>query len=122
MKPQIIDHIVISTTNLKRSISFYSTFLGNAKVSKYDASWKLGDTKLFLTFPYKKSAKAFDKHNIGLNHIAFRVKDLRELKSYENKLTKAKIKHSGIQVDKYGNKQFIWFDDPDNIRLEFYLR
>jgi catechol 2,3-dioxygenase-like lactoylglutathione lyase family enzyme len=78
----IIDHIVISTTNFKRSIRFYSVFLGKPKTSKFDACWELGDTKLFLTFPYKKSAKAFDKHNIGLNHLAFRVKtNLQKQKS-----------------------------------------
>jgi glyoxylase I family protein len=118
----IIDHIVISTTNFKRSIRFYSVFLGKPKTSKFDACWELGDTKLFLTVPYKKSAKAFDKHNIGLNHLAFRVKTLKELKLYEKKLAEAKIKHSGIQIDKYSNKELVWFDDPDGIRLEFYLR
>ncbi len=47
---------------------------------------------------------------------------MKELKHYKQILSKAKIKHSGIKVDKYGNKEFIWFDDPDGIRLEFYLR
>jgi hypothetical protein len=32
------------------------------------------------------------------------------------------IKQSGIQVDKYGNNEFIWFDDPDGYRVEFYCR
>lgn len=117
-----LDHIVISTKNLKKSIKFYSAFLGKAKESKWDASWKIGDTKLFLTFPYKKSARVFDKHNLGLNHIAFGVKTLTELKKYQTKLNKAKIKHSGIKIDQYSNQEFIWFDDPDGIRLEFYLR
>ncbi len=117
-----IDHIVISTSNLKRSVKFYSAFLEKPKLSKWDASWQLGDTKLFITSPYKKSAQKFDKHNIGLNHIAFRVKNIKEIKSYEQKLGKAKIKNSGIQVDKYSNKEFLWFDDPDGIRIEFYLR
>lgn len=26
------------------------------------------------------------------------------------------------KIDKYGKKEFIWFDDPDGARLEFYLR
>jgi glyoxylase I family protein len=117
-----LDHIVISVKNLKASIKFYSAFLGKPKVSKWDASWALGDTKLFLTYAYKKSARKFDKHNFGLNHMAFRVKTLAELKRYSTKLSKAKIKHSGIQIDKYSNKEFLYFDDPDGIRLEFYLR
>jgi hypothetical protein len=36
-------------------------------------NWQLGSAKLFLTFPYIKAAKKFNKHNLGLNHIAFRL-------------------------------------------------
>lgn len=122
MSLEIIDHIVISVKDLKRSTDFYSVFLGEALISELDASWKIGNTKLFLTSPYREGAKDFDKHNIGLNHFAFRVGSLDELQSYEKKLDDAKIVHSGVKVDPYGGKEFIWFDDPDQIRLEFYIR
>lgn len=121
MKLQI-DHLVISVKDLKKSVKFYEAFLGKALVSKWDASWQLGQTKLFLTDPYKKNAKSFNKNNIGLNHFAFIAKTLNELKALEERLNKSKIKHSGIQVDKYSGNKFIWFDDLDKIRLEFYLR
>ena len=118
-----LDHIVISVTNLGKSIKFYTRFLGKPKITKFDASWNLGSAKLFSTKPYIKNYKSFDKNNLGLNHIAFQVKTLTELKKLETKLSKAKIKHSKIQPDKYNPKNlFFWFDDPDKIRLEFYLR
>lgn len=117
-----LDHIVISVQNLKASTKFYSSFLGKPTVSKYDVSWKLGKTKLFLTFPYKKSPRMFNKHNIGLNHMAFHCKNTIELKDLCAKLEKAKIKHSGVTTDSYSNKAFVWFDDPDGLRLEFYVR
>lgn len=117
-----IDHIVISVKNLKSSTKFYSSFLGKATTSKEDVSWKLGDTKLFITSPYKRNALKFDKANLGLNHIAFRVSTKKELASYLQKLNKAEIVNSGILIDKYSKKEFVWFDDPDGIRLEFYLR
>lgn len=117
-----IDHIVISVKHLKLSTKFYSAFLGKPTIGKEDVSWKLGDTKLFLTGPYKKSAMKFNKANIGLNHIAFRVSTKKELTSYLQKLNKVKIANSGILIDKYSKKEFLWFDDPDGIRLEFYLR
>lgn len=117
-----IDHIVISVKDFKRSIKFYSAFLGKAVVSKYDAHWKLGEIKLFLTYPYKKSAISFDKSNLGLNHIAFRATSKRQLLNLAAKLRKAGIPNSGIVIDQYSKKDFIWFDDPDGIRLEFYLR
>ena len=118
-----VDHIVISVTNLDKSVKFYTAFLGKPKITKFDASWNLGATKLFLTKPYIKKHRKFDKNNLGLNHIALQVKSLTELKKLEAKLSKAKIKHSKIQPDKYNPKNlFLWFDDPDKIRLEFYLR
>jgi glyoxylase I family protein len=117
-----IDHIVVSVTNLKRSTNFYSKFLGKINLSKWDASWKLAGTRLFLTFPYKKKARKFDKHNLGLNHIAFGLKNITSLKHMAEKLTAAKIPHSGIMADKYSDNPMIWFDDPDGIRLEFYIR
>ena len=118
-----LDHIVISVSNLKRSIKFYNTFLGIGKASSVDAYWVLGNTKLFLTKKYKISAKKFDKHNFGLNHIAIKVDSLKKLKELINKLDKAKIKHSSIISDKYNHlNKLTWFDDPDGIRLEFYYR
>ncbi len=117
-----LDHIVISVKDLKKSTEFYSKFLGKPVKGKEDVSWKVGQTKLFLTYAYKKDAKSFDKHNFGLNHIAFGISGLMELRKIAADLTKAKIKHSGIGHDKYSKKSFLWFDDPDKIRLEFYLR
>ncbi len=117
-----IDHIVISVKNLNKSIKFYESFLGKAKVGKEDAFWNFSGTKFFLTYPYKKSVQKFDKSNLGLNHIAFTVQSIAALKRLKSKLDKAKIQNSGIIIDKYSNKEFIWFDDPDKIRLEFYLR
>ena len=116
-----IDHIVISVNNLRKSVIFYSSFLGKPRVGKDEVFWKIGKTKLFITKPYIKTAKSFNKHDLGLNHIAFSLKNLKELRIWENRLQKAKIKHSGILINKYSHKQYLWFDDPDNIRLEFYL-
>lgn len=117
-----IDHIVISVSDLTKSTKFYSAFLGKAKQGKEDVHFVLGSTKLFLTSSYKLSAKKLDKHNIGLNHIAFQVGSLPRLKAYRLLLDKAGIVHSGIQIDNYSLKEFIHFDDPDGIRLELYLR
>lgn len=117
-----IDHIVISVSNLKASIEFYSKVLGKPIIGNEDAHWDIGSTKFFIAYPYKKSARKFDKANLGLNHIAFRASSRPELNKYLNKLQKANIANSGVQIDKYSNKEFVWFDDPDGIRLEFYLR
>lgn len=118
----LIDHIVISVTDLAKSTKFYGVFLGKAIAGKEDVHFQLGPTKLFLTATYKASAKKYNKHNLGLNHIAFQVGSLSRLRAYKQLLDKAGIAHSSIQIDNYSLKEFIHFDDPDGIRLELYLR
>ncbi len=103
---------------------FYSKFLGKpVHEDQHSVAYQLGDTKLFLGLPYHDVRNnRFNKDRIGLNHLAFRVKNFKELKHFEKLLTEKGIKHSGILKDKYSGNPFIWFDDPDGIRLEFYVR
>ena len=123
MKLSFIDHITILVKDVERTASFYSKFLGEPIQKDQEVvAWKIGDTKLFFGLPYRENAKSFDKENIGLNHLAFGVRSLDELKNFEKDLNTGGIKHSGIKICPYSKKEFIWFDDPDGVRLEFYLR
>lgn len=124
MRIKFIDHIVIIVKDIKETADFYSSFLGESiQRDKEQVAFQIGETKLFLGLPYHEiKNNEFDKDRIGLNHLAFGVKSLEELKKFEYILNKAQINNSGIKIDKYGKKEFIWFDDPDGIRLEFYLR
>lgn len=124
LKIQYIDHIVLMIKETKRTESFYSKFLGKSREKdKYSIAWKIGKTKVFFALPYKQiKSNNFNKDRIGLDHIAFGVRTLEELEKFKKLLTKSRIKHSGIKSDKFGNKKYIWFDDPDKIRLEFYYR
>ena len=116
-----IDHLVLLIRDLKITEQFYSIFLGKPiHKDKFQIAYEIGNTKLF--FAKSNRNIKFDKENIGLNHLAFGVSTINELKEFENTLKKYKINNSNIKIDKYGKKPFIWFDDPDGIRLEFYLR
>ena len=122
MNVKFIDHIVLIVRDIKETEKFYSAFLGKPEhLDEESISYKVGDTKIFLGLPYKEW-ETFNKDKGGLNHLAFGVRNLSELKELEKILDQASIKHSGIQIDKYGGKEFIWFDDPNGYRLEFYLR
>jgi glyoxylase I family protein len=35
---------------------------------------------------------------------------------------KKAILHSGINIDSHSQREKIWLNDPDGIRLEFFLR
>lgn len=126
MKPKFIDHIVIIVKDVRATERFYTAFLGKPIQSdKEQVAYAIGHTKVFFGLPYGKYrhidiSKFRDK--FGLNHLAFGARSLKELRNFERALRRAKIRNSGIQIDKYGGKEFIWFDDPSGNRIEFYLR
>ena len=119
-----VHHIVLVVSDLKRSEEFYSKIFGKPKFSgKDEYMYMLGKAMLFICSPYGKISKddRFNPNRIGLEHLAFGVKSLKALKKIELHLNKHKIKNSGIHIDKHSKKEKIWLDDPDGIRLEFYL-
>jgi glyoxylase I family protein len=62
---------------------------------------------------------AFDERRVGLDHLAFRVADLDELRRWVTHLDVKGVTHSGIIDIGYGPT--VVFRDPDNMQLEFYV-
>jgi glyoxylase I family protein len=83
--------------------------------------YSAGDTLLFFT-PSAENTEAFDKEKVGLNHIALGVRSIDELRMVESQLNQAAIAHSGIKLWQDGLTSYIWLDDPDGIRVEYWLR
>ena len=118
-----VDHLVYRVHELARTERFYTALLGPPAHKTEDSlMYKAGITRLFFTLPIERQKKLHEKERIGLNHIAFGVRTPEELEAIQIHLDKSGISHSGIQVDHYGSKEFIWIDDPDGMRVEFYLR
>lgn len=120
-----IDHIVITIGDIKRTKKFYSKILGDPDYSNQSSiMYHIGQTKLFFALPYVISPvnNIFDANRIGLEHFALGIQTLDDLKEIKKILDKNFIKNSGIHIDKHSGKEKIWLDDPDGIRLEFYIR
>ncbi len=124
MKAKFIDHILIIIKDVAQTTGFYSKIFGEPiQKDEYSVAWRFGDTKLFFSTPFKEiENNNFDRNRIGLNHLAWGVRTLDELKEWKKRLDEVEIKNSGIIKDKYKNREYIYFDDPDGIRQEFYLR
>jgi glyoxylase I family protein len=121
--PKFVDHLVFRVTDLHGTERFYSTLLGQpSQRAEGSLMYKAGDTRLFFTLSDQHQQRTHEKERVGLNHIAFGVRTLEELQTIQQQLDSAGISHSGVKVDQYGLKEFIWLDDPDGIRIEFYLR
>lgn len=122
MIPAYIDHLVIMVKDIHETEKSCTKFLGNPlELTEEQVAYQVGETKIFFGLPYAEW-KEIDKDANGLNHLAFGVKTAEELRKFEKILNDADIKNSGIKVDRWGNKEFIWFDDPNGYRLEFYCR
>jgi glyoxylase I family protein len=123
IESMFVDHLVFRVSELSKTERFYSALLEQSpRRTEGSVMYEVGDTRLFFTQCEHQQSAAYDKENVGLNHLAFGVRTIEELQSVRNKLDRANIVHSGIQIDRYGKKEFIWLDDPDNMRIEFYLR
>jgi catechol 2,3-dioxygenase-like lactoylglutathione lyase family enzyme len=124
MQPKYIDHIVLVCKDVETTYNFYKHFLGEPEhKDKEQVAWKIGETKLFFGLPYKEYVLG-DKDSYSLNHVAFGVKTIEELKQFEEILDKTGIANKGIRSKKYGEEEvhYLSFDDPDGYRIEFYLR
>ena len=121
--PKFVDHVVLRIADVGRTERFYNALLGEPK-ERIPGSvlYAVGDTLLFFTLSEKSEPEQFEKEDIGLNHLAFGVRTLEELREIGAQLNAAGIAHSGIGMCRYGNVEFIWLDDPDGIRVEFYRR
>lgn len=124
MKPQFIDHILLTVKDIKKTSGFYSKIFGEPFYEDGDSVvWRFGDTKLFFGHPFKElDNNIFDRNRVGLNHVAWGVRTIDELEEWRKRLDDVGIVNSGTIKDKYQNREYVWFDDPDGIRQEFYLR
>ena len=120
-----LDHVVLTIRDIKRTKEFYAKIFGEPDYQVDDGfMYYLGQTRLFFTLPRGPQAAndRFDPTRVGLEHIAVGVTTIDDLSAYATALDEAGIKHSGIHIDNHSNKEKIWLDDPDKIRVEFYLR
>jgi len=120
-RPTFVDHLVFRVRNLERTERFYTALFGTPYKEDGYIMYMVGDTRLFFT-PSTEHAAQYNKENVGLNHIALGVRTKDELSQIETQLNDGRIAHSGIKFWQDEVTTYIWLDDPDGIRLEFWLR
>lgn len=121
--PQFVDHLVYRVADLGKTERFYSALLGQPSHRTDDSvMYQVGRTRIFFTCCAQPRLGPHEKEKVGLNHLALGVRTLEELQSIQKQLDSAGVSNSGIKIDRYGQREFIWLDDPDQMRVEFYLR
>ncbi|MBI4019917.1 MAG: VOC family protein [Candidatus Aenigmarchaeota archaeon] len=123
-------HIVITVSNAQRSKEFYMKVLRDLgwevfHEEKDNAGLSDGKVSLWLSEPrdYKIEDNKFDRNRTGLDHFAFNIETMAELKKVEAILKKNKIRMSkeGITDDGFGGTG-IFLTDPDGMKVEFHLK
>jgi len=124
MKKGLISHIEINVKNLKSTYAFWSWLLqglGYIEHQNWDNgfSYILKSTYIvFVKTEEKYTDIGFHRKRSGLNHLAFHLDSITELKYYENLLKKKNIPI--LYPDKYPNSNYsaIFFEDPNRIKVE----
>ncbi len=123
ISPVSIDHLVFRVSSFDKTERFYNALLGPSTYrDESSIMYMVSGTRIFFTLADEVKIGTYDKESIGLNHLAFGVRTLAELEAISGQLDSSGIQHSGVRIDEYGLKEFIWLDDPDGLRIEFYLR
>jgi glyoxylase I family protein len=119
-----IDHLVLTIKDLGRTTDFYSRLFGKPAYSNAESiMYHVGSTKLFFTLPHNEPPPddQFNASRIGLEHFAIGVTTIADLRRIEEVLNSQGIRHSGIHIDRHSKMEKIWLDDPDKIRVEFFI-
>lgn len=128
-----IHHIVITVSNAKSSGEWYKKVLGweiteegEDYVYLVPDNIKYPGGKFILVLGESRDSNLadnkFDRNRIGLDHFAFNVDTLEELKETEERLKKVGIgmENDGITDDDFGGTA-IFCTDPDGMKIEFHL-
>jgi catechol-2,3-dioxygenase len=94
--PQFVDHLVFRVADLSKTERFYTVLLGQAPHRSDDSiMYQVGHTRVFFTLCDQPRPESYAKEEVGLNHLAFGVRTLEELRVIQEKLRCAGIPIAG---------------------------
>ena len=120
-----IHHVVLTVSDLPRSLEFYSSLLGFQKVADLERRVLVsnGSLLLGLGLPPDPTVDAtgdrFDENRVGLDHLSFSGGSLADLQAAEQMLSQRGIDHGQIKdLSQAFGIYVMVVRDPDNIQLE----
>ncbi|MCO6173822.1 VOC family protein [Flavobacterium sp. NRK F10] len=126
LKINKIHHIAIICSNYEVSKKFYTEILGftiqqevyRKERDSYKLDLALGNNYCIELFSFPDPpARISRPEAAGLRHLAFEVDSIEETFKY---FQSQNIKTEPVRTDEFTGKKFFFFEDPDNLPLEFY--
>lgn len=128
---QGLHHLSLTVRDVDRSAAWYEDVLGFRRTGDYESPdggrrkvfLQHGDLsiRLGLTEHRAGDRTRFDETRVGLDHLAFRVRDRAALETWVQALTAANVVHSPVAPANSIPGAFVLvFRDPDNVQLELF--
>ena len=123
-----VHHIAIICSDYERSLEFYIRVLGFTVLAEnyreesqsFKTDLVLGNEYVIELFSFPSPpARPSRPEAVGLRHLAFEVNDIDE---EVKELERLGVEHESIRIDRYTNRRFMFFQDPDGLPLELYER
>jgi catechol 2,3-dioxygenase len=124
IKAERIGHVVLKVRNLERSRAFYTGVLGMDVMMEIPAlpgvflATNRRDHHEIALFEVGSDAEGLRGKQIGLSHVAFRLRNEQELRAAYKELKEKQVPIS-FTVD-HGVTKSVYFRDPDGHELEVY--
>lgn len=120
---QGIDHVTLSVSNIEQTRKFYNALFQIEFEKHKENSFNLLKVNIpvwFVQWEKQYPRDRFDERRIGLDHIAFHLDTLEELKKFVSRLKEMGVKTVGLERFA-GKYPYVAFRDPDNIQTEFFI-
>ena len=118
-------HVTLTVSDVKRSVDFYTRFLGFQVAAEFGPRVALSNGSLLLVLtPPPDPAQAiandrFNENRIGLDHLSLAVASREDLEDAATALTDHGVSHGDIHDLGPGFGIYVMaLRDPDNIQLE----
>jgi catechol 2,3-dioxygenase-like lactoylglutathione lyase family enzyme len=119
-------HIDLTVTDGERSVRWWHEVMGFVQVALTEkeawTTWHMAHPSSGLVVSVMthrtRASESFDEQAIGLDHLAFRVKDRVALEAWAKHLDRLGVVNSGVQEESGG--ALIVLRDPDNIQIEVW--
>jgi len=119
-----VHHVVLTVSDVQRSVDFYSSFLGFQKVADLPNRVLMSNGSVILGVgtppnPAQSTARdEFSENRIGLDHVSINVSSRRDLDQAVQLFDQNKVEHGDIKEMPPFGIAVLAFRDPDNIQVE----